>query len=240
MDTIISIMDTLGWGLNIKWVDDLFNFQIPIAKGPNLGTWVYGHGLADIFRLAKRLGIQWHMVKTTDYAFVGIYLGFLWNLLSRTMSLPDKKRLKYLGWVKDALELVDTQKQRMTLDLASKLGGTLMHITFVHSHGIELVMRQLEELGTADANLLVCSDNEGVIKAVRHSHSQNFQVNLAIRRVEGICMAWNLVICLEYVCTTSNKVDLVSCRIPDRSLERFWLTFKLPEELKPFILHARK
>lgn len=343
MDAIISIMDTLGWGPNTKWVDDLFNFQIPIAEGPKPGTWVYGHGLVDIFRLAKRLGIPWHMVKTTDYAFVGIYLGFLWNLLSRTVSLPDKKRLKYLGRVEDALKLADTQKQRMTLDLASKLGGTLTHITFVYPHGrtyltslcvfiasfgdnkftqrypprsvisdlkwwrkllkeptvarslrprgpcqdigisvdastewgigivigntwdawywampasewkregrdigwaemvaIELVVRRLEELGTADANLLVRSDNEGVIKAVRRGRSRNFQVNLAIRRVEAICMARNLVISLEYVCTTANKADPVSRGIPDRSLERFWSAFELPEELKPFVLHARK
>ena len=66
MDAIVDIMDSYGWGPNLKWVDDLNNFRMPTGRDPS-GDWIYGHGLADIFRLAARLGIPWHATKTTDW-----------------------------------------------------------------------------------------------------------------------------------------------------------------------------
>lgn len=338
MDAVVDIMDGYGWGPNLKWVDDLCNFRLPTGRSAS-GEWCYGHDLVCIFQLAGRLGIPWHSTKTTDYAFIGTYLGFLWDLTKKMVSLPEKKRHKYLQRVEAALSTVDRPSARMDLKMALKLNGTLSHITFVYPHGrayltnlcgfiasftnvhapryppksllsdlrwwqdvlrrpavgcslkprgarrdlgiwvdastdwgigvvlegswdawrwakplqewrtegrdigwaemvaIELAVRRLEEIRIADANILVRSDNEGVVGAVKRGRSRNFHVNLSIRRAETICMANNIMIQVEYVKTDTNVADSVSRGKPDAALGRFHSKFELPVELSTFLLH---
>ncbi len=339
MDAIVDILDARGWGPNKKWVDDLNNFRFPKGAGVKPGTWVYAHTLEDIFRLAAELGIQWHLIKCTDYGYVGVYLGFLWDLPGKAVSLPEKKRLKYLARTQEFLEQAE-QGQRVDLQTVMKLSGSLTHITFVYPLGraylpnlctfiasfknkfaprypphsvisdvrwwrvqlqvpgvkrslnprgplqdfgvsvdastdwgigivvdgcwdawkwsiaragwntegrdigwaemvaIELVVRRLEELGISDADVLVRSDNQGVVGGFRRGRSRNYQVNLSIRRTEIICISRNLRIKLEYVNTKVNQADAVSRGTPLPEMARFRSDFVLPEELAAFLVHA--
>ncbi len=134
MDAIVDILDARGWGPNKKWVDDLNSFRFPKGVGAERGTWVYAHTLEDIFRLAEELGIQWHLIKCTDYGYIGVYLGFSWDLPNKSVSLPEKKRLKYLTHVQEFLELAERGK-RVDLQAAMVLSGSLTHITFMYPAG---------------------------------------------------------------------------------------------------------
>lgn len=103
---------------------------------------------------------------------------------------------------------------------------------------IELLLRRLEELGWENADLLLRSDNEGVIKAFRRGRSRNWQVNLSICRTESLCMAHNIVTQPKYVNTKVNRADPVSRSMPGPMLMRFKSSFALPEELSKFLVHA--
>ncbi|KAL1942665.1 hypothetical protein VTO73DRAFT_4905 [Trametes versicolor] len=339
MDPIVDILDVRGWGPNKKWVDDLDNMRFPIGIGDEPGTWIYAHSIQDIFDLGERLGIPWHKTKWSPHGFTGVYAGFAWDLPAKTVSLPEAKRVKYLGRTCDALEMAQGGARRMDLKTVEKLNGTLAHCAFVYPRGrtylaglcsflaafssehvpryppksvisdlrwwketlerpsarrslvprgarcdpdiwvdassdwgigivigqewdawrwgvpyevwhaesrdigwaemvaIELVLRCLEERRWENADVLIRSDNEGVIKAFRRGRSRNYQVNLSIRRTEMLCVDKNIAIYPEYVNTKVNRADPVSRGIPDASLIRFKSTFELPLELQPFLAH---
>ena len=82
-----------------------------------------------------RSDVRKFLWKVIHYAFHGTYLGFLWDLTKKTVSLPQTKRLKYLARIEEALQAADNLGGRMTFKTAAKLNGTLSHITFVYPHG---------------------------------------------------------------------------------------------------------
>ena len=100
---------------------------------------------------------------------------------------------------------------------------------------VELAARFLEQAGAQDADILIHSDNSGVIGAFERGRSRNFQVNNSIRRTEAICMARNLWIWLKYVSSSDNRADPVSRGVPDARLGSLPIDFELPSELSPFL-----
>ena len=133
MDTLVDILDTLGIGPNEKWVDDLINFRYPIRElAP--GVYVYGHDIDDIFDLSLQLRVPWSAKKSGRHSSTGIYLGFLWNMLEKAVSLPEEKRTKYLARISDALADMD-KGRKIPCKVAISLAGTLSHIAFVYPHG---------------------------------------------------------------------------------------------------------
>ncbi|CDO71596.1 hypothetical protein BN946_scf184911.g66 [Trametes cinnabarina] len=340
MDAIVDILDARGWGPNKKWVDDLNNFRYPLKWDAATGVGKYAHSIDDIFDLGERLGLPWHKDKWKPHAFTGEYLGFAWHIPNRTVSLPDRKRMKYWKRVVDALETVKERSRRIDLVTTQKVSGSLAHATFVYPRGrtyltglytfiasftneytpryppksviadlkwwqnllarpgelrtlaargpaqdldlwvdastswgigmvvgdswdawrwkvekakwnkhsrdigwaemvaIELLLRRLVETGWKNADLLVRSDNEGVIKAFRRGRSRNWQVNLSIQCAELLCMERNIQLSPIYVNTKDNRADLVSRSIPDPKMVRFHSKFRLPEELSEFLEHV--
>ncbi|OBZ78926.1 hypothetical protein A0H81_01330 [Grifola frondosa] len=111
MDAVVDVLEAHEIGPNRKWVDDLFNFRFPTAP----------------------LGVPWHQTKCKDYAFEAVYVGFLWDLWNRTVSLPEVKRLKYVAkltaFVEKARDGRVSQKDTMSIN------GTLSHITFIYPRG---------------------------------------------------------------------------------------------------------
>jgi hypothetical protein len=105
-----------------------------ILEDGSRSPFLFCHGLFDIYNHSHPLGIPWHPVKWKDFASIFIYLGFLWNLVDRTVGLPDAKRLKYLEKVSSLLELL-SRGGRLTLKDAMSINGTLSHISFVIPHG---------------------------------------------------------------------------------------------------------
>ena len=75
---------------------------------------------------------------------------------------------------------------------------------------IELACCHLAKLGYRNADLIIHSDNSGVIGAFERGRSRNFQVNLSIRRTTLTCLSHNLFIHPQYVNTLDNLADPVS------------------------------
>ena len=90
MDALVDLLVARFKDPNAKWVDDLFQLRFPIC-GYSPETWEYAFDIPDIFAFTQPLGGPWKLGKCFGFAFWAIYLGFLWDLLIRTVSLPEQK-----------------------------------------------------------------------------------------------------------------------------------------------------
>jgi len=107
-------------------------------------------------------------------------------------------------------------------------------IGWLEAIAIELVIRTLAADGLKDTNVLIHSDNQGVIGAFQRGCSHNFQVNLCVRRVESITMDLNIALIFTYIAAEQNKADPIShgeVGLPANHLA----IAQLPEELMPYI-----
>ena len=103
---------------------------------------------------------------------------------------------------------------------------------------VELAARYLESVGHSNCNLLIRSDNQGVVLSYTRGRSRNLQVNDAIARVGVIAMAANIQFILQYVPTDENKADPLSRGHLGQADQRLPATFDLPEVLVPYLLYA--
>ena len=86
----------------------------------------FSYCMADIDSLSDELGIPWEQTK--DVAFVSSipYIGFLWDIEARMVSIPEGKKAKYLAAI---AEWHSTKVH--TLEEAQRLHGKLMHACYV-------------------------------------------------------------------------------------------------------------
>jgi hypothetical protein len=81
-DLICAIVRAKEWGPLKQWVDDFFVVRTPFQ------TWTE----QDFISLTASFGVPWNLVKTRPFAVRQKYIGFVWDLLKLTVSLPDDKR----------------------------------------------------------------------------------------------------------------------------------------------------
>ena len=133
MDAIVDILTASGIKPIKKWVDDMISFRFPMEKGSH-GCWNYKYDVEDIFRLTRDLGVPWKHGKCFRYADRVVYVGFLWNLRDRSVSLPDEKRQMYIA----KLDVFCTQAAKgsgVSLKETTSITGVLSHLTFVYTDG---------------------------------------------------------------------------------------------------------
>ncbi len=113
------------------WSDDLNVFRYPISGNGISSPFVYAYDSARALNVIAPLGIPWHPFekKGQDFAFTTSYTGFEWDIPRRLVSLPDKKRLKFLRRVSDFLQTASSSG--VTVEECMKIQGTLIHILFV-------------------------------------------------------------------------------------------------------------
>jgi hypothetical protein len=284
--------------------------------------------------MVKDLQVPWHLTKGQDFDFIVEYVGFLFDLLQQTVSLPERKRLKFRQRVSDFI----TSYERRQVPLADvlKIIGSLSHLTYVYEHGrsylpalsafsaiykndhaslfppreviydlkwwrevlskpgfyrslkppgqlvdlgiwvdastdwgigiiwantqwsawkllsgwdadrwrnigwaegvaVELTVYILEWKGISDANVLIRSDNTGVIGAFGKGRGKNAEVNSSIRRAQVVLAARNISLCMEYVNTKVNLADAISWVEFGLEELEFHLVFEMPDELKDFV-----
>jgi hypothetical protein len=82
----------------------------------------FTYAMADIDQLSDELGIPWEITKDIPFSSEAPFIGFLWNLETYTVAIPDSKKTKYLN------EIFLWEKKR-THDLkeVQKLYGKLLH-----------------------------------------------------------------------------------------------------------------
>ncbi|PAV17898.1 reverse transcriptase ribonuclease H [Pyrrhoderma noxium] len=84
----------------------------------------------DIDQLSTRLGLPWKAEKTTPFSSQGTYLGFIWNLDNRTVSLLPAKQNKYIQCIKEWLS-----RTHHNLLQVQSLYGKLLHVTYIVPEG---------------------------------------------------------------------------------------------------------
>jgi hypothetical protein len=86
----------------------------------------YTYSMQDIDKLSDELGIPWERSKDVPFSSTPPYLGFIWDLAARTVSLSPQKREKYMaatkGW---------EARHKHTLEQVQSLHGKLLHATLV-------------------------------------------------------------------------------------------------------------
>lgn len=332
MDAIVDILLKSGFGPIKKWVDDMVSFRFP--NGRNWPGWSYAYDVEDIFRITEPLGVPWKLGKCFRYASRVVYVGFMWDLQNRTVSLPEKKRMKTLA----KLEAFYTKARDgpVSLQATRSITGILSHVMFVYTAGrsylesfftfvssfpespayrkpqsphslmpalrwwreilqrpgfsrsltprsrydpdvwvdastswgigviignkwaawrwadgwqrqgrdifwaemiaLELACLYLEQLGCMNMDIVVHSDNVGVITAFSKGWSKNPQVNLAIGRAGLVCMSCNFTLLPEYVESEKNRADGLSRGVIPRVATRLSSLPSLPTELRKFLI----
>jgi hypothetical protein len=137
-DVIIDIWKYLGVDPALKWVDDFAIFCFPDKRGCHLtisanSLYHYSYNLESMKNLIVPLGMPWHKEKGSDFTDIFVYVGLSWNILEKSVSLPESKRLKYLTKIQTFLQSYE-HAQAPKVE-AESLSGTLTHITFVFLHG---------------------------------------------------------------------------------------------------------
>lgn len=132
-DCILDVLARQGFGPSKKWVDDIVQFSFPSSGDGITSPFVYPYEISDIMDASACFGVPWHPDKLQEFGPTVIYLGFLWDLPNRCVSLPEKKRIKFKSKVD--LFLVKYSADRAPWKEAMSLHGSLSHIAFVYPHG---------------------------------------------------------------------------------------------------------
>lgn len=91
-----------------NWADDFTFWRYPITPSPS-GPWLYSYDESLIWNVADTLGWPWSKKpgKCVPFASKFKYVGFEWDLVSKSVSLPDSKREKFLAklrcWVEGGM-----------------------------------------------------------------------------------------------------------------------------------------
>ncbi|KAF5335576.1 hypothetical protein D9758_017967 [Tetrapyrgos nigripes] len=98
--------------------------------GPQRYQYPYNKSL--MLKRIEDLKAPWHTVDKGDdeFDFVTVFIGFLWDLVQRRVSLPEEKRLKYLTRIDTFLH--DYKSSRCQLKIMEKIHGYLCHCSFVY------------------------------------------------------------------------------------------------------------
>ena len=117
-DMLVAIYRAAGFHPICKWVDDFFVIQLPGQ------TW----SEEDFICLTAKLGVPWATEKTRPLASLQQYIGFIWDLEEKTVSLPPGKRAATLtlieAWLRD--------QARFTAHEAASLHGKLVHTSCIY------------------------------------------------------------------------------------------------------------
>lgn len=108
-----------GWiGLIKKWVDDFLASRLPHQ------SWTE----ADFIGLTAEFGVPGSLAKTRLFAEIQRYIGFDWDLRSRSVSLPAEKRTAIL----DLLRCWQLPTNRFSAHDAASLHGKLVHVACIY------------------------------------------------------------------------------------------------------------
>jgi hypothetical protein len=111
-------------------------------------------------------------------------------------------------------------------------------IGWLEGVAVELAILASRAMGVRNADILIRSDNEGVIGAFSKGRCSNFMTNLSIRRSDEVCEETGISVTLIYVNTVDNLADPISRGSLPPVSEAFPLPIPIPPALVPFIAHV--
>lgn len=128
-DAMVEILRYRGVEAIIKWVDDFIFLRYPSQQRTD-GTYEFTYSAELIWLIAEELGWPWAPAKFMDFATKFLYIGFLWDLLAKTVELPEKKKRKYADRI-----ATWTSGSHHTVKETEQIIGTLNHISLVIPEG---------------------------------------------------------------------------------------------------------
>ncbi|QRV85681.1 Reverse transcriptase domain protein [Ceratobasidium sp. AG-Ba] len=128
-DAMKAIYTRLGFGTVHKWVDDFLFIQSPPGRFSPSEPGIF-NDVQAIYDVADQLGWHWKRSKTRPFSTAFVYLGFVWDIPTRQVSIPDTKRLKYAGRLEDW-----SGRAKVTLKECQQLLGSLIHCCLVVPEG---------------------------------------------------------------------------------------------------------
>lgn len=112
--------------------------------------------------------------------------------------------------------------------------GPSRDIGWLEGIAVELTILALKVMGVRNANILIRSDNEGVIGAFSKGRCSNFMMNLSIRHSDEAGISTTLI----YVNTVDNLADPISCSCLPPVSELFPSLIPIPTFLTSYIAHV--
>jgi hypothetical protein len=136
---ITDIMISRGIKPVKRYEDDFKPLHSPIksiSNPDNSISFLYVYDKSEMLCRIDDLNVPWH--SDTDkgdpeFVFITTFVGFLWDLPRKLVSLPDKKRSKYLHRVDVFIKCFSGG--RCCLHEVEEIHGILCHHTFVHQEG---------------------------------------------------------------------------------------------------------
>jgi hypothetical protein len=128
------------WFKGAEWPDGSFeefddSCQHPIKAlpviscAPNLDA-PLAYTLDHVDAISEKLGIPWETSKDQPFGSSFTYLGFLWDIDNKLVSLTERKQTKYLHAIEEW-----NRSPRHTLEETEKLHGKLLHTTHIIPKG---------------------------------------------------------------------------------------------------------
>jgi hypothetical protein len=127
-DAKTAILTSKHLGPSRNWVDDFVFFRFPISV--DCGRPLFSYSLSDIYDIALRLGWPWKHSKTRPFSSQFKYLGFIWDLSTRTVQIPEEKKLRYLAKL-----MLWTPDRKFSRKETESTLGTLVHCSLAVPDG---------------------------------------------------------------------------------------------------------
>jgi hypothetical protein len=100
---------------------------------------------------------------------------------------------------------------------------------------VELAYLTVIESGLIDTHIILRSDNQGVVGALKNDSSQNHQQNAVLHCIISYTQAHGIWLTTKWISTNDNPADSPSRGSFPVTSTRFPFQAKIPFKLKPFI-----
>jgi hypothetical protein len=127
-DAKSAILSSKNLGPSKNWVDDFVFFRFPISLPPN--PIIFSYSLSDIYNLAAQLGWPWKESKTRPFSSEFKYLGFTWDLSTRSVQVPLSKKVRYVSKLEPWIP-----GQKFSQKEVESVLGTLVHCSLAVPDG---------------------------------------------------------------------------------------------------------
>jgi len=114
---LVTIYEAAGFGPIRKWVDNFLAIQLPHL------TWTEEEFIA----LTADIGVPWSLEKLWHFVMIQCYIGFDWDLSTKSVSIPQEK----LDHVVALLKTWVTSSSHFTAKEAASLHGKLVHLSCI-------------------------------------------------------------------------------------------------------------
>ena len=126
---VVDIWDAEYTDITFKYKDNISQLLFPSETGPFIdGLYHYHHDRDSSMALIAPLNVPWHPTKTGDcFISIFVFIGFLWDLIHKRVSLPEPKCQKFLDRVFVLIMKAENHQKVSLLDV-QKIHGSLIHL----------------------------------------------------------------------------------------------------------------